>query len=173
VRILWKPLDLMGKRLYRVAASFRGQRSHHIIAADAPRHAAALYLESIGPAREDTDATGFALQVGQPANWFDDRRVSSLDCSHRCETICCMDGAGPGFNRSYHVSICMDCGEITVYTTKDGKRCEVKFGLNCDRHLRAAAKYMRTVEEQQEAMIRCNAAEMNGRAETNKELESS
>src|SRR6185503_12069966 len=151
--IVWKPLDLMGKRLYRVVSFWRGARSHHIITADAPRDAARLYLDSIGAAREDTTAQGFALQIGQPADWFEQNAISSLSCKHpRRETICSMNG--PGFHRSFHVSICMDCGEITVHTMRDGKHSTVTFGLNCDWHLRAAAKYLRSEAEQADALAR-------------------
>jgi len=166
MNIVWKPLDLMGKRLYRVVANWRGQRSHHIIAADAPRHAAQVYVESVGPVT-DLYATGFALQVGQPADWFNQKMISPSACKHhRAETISGMRGSGPGFQEEHHVSICMDCGEITVRTMKDGKRCTVEFGLNCDWHLRAAAKYMRSEAEQTEALARCDAIQMNTRAET-------
>jgi hypothetical protein len=147
----------MGKRLYRVVAHLRGgcARNQHIVAATAPRHAAALYLESIGPARAEMDATGFALQVGQPAEWFEDRALSSLSCRHgNCETICSSSGTGDGTHYSEHVSICMDCGEITVHTMRDEKHCTVTFGLNCDWHLRAAAKYQRSERERTEALAR-------------------
>lgn len=45
-----------------------------------------------------------------------------------------------------HVSICLDCGQMTVSATdlNKGASFEVEFGLNCDTHLRAAARYMRS-----------------------------
>jgi hypothetical protein len=154
--IVWKPLDVLGKRLYRVESFWRGSRSYHVVAADAPRDAAKVYLDSIGEARKDTSAVGTALPVGQPADWFEQQCISTVDCKHRrSETICSMDGSGPGFHRSYHVSICMDCGQITVHTMKDGKHSTVEFGLNCDWQLRAAAKYQRSNAEQKDAMARC------------------
>ena len=153
-KLVWKPLDLMGKRLYRVVATFRGSqhRSHHIVAADAPRHAAQVYLRSIGQARVEMDATGFALKVGQPAEWFEQEpSADHWKCKHgRSDFLESSDG--PTFR--HHVTICQDCGQIRVFVCKEGKCSIVEFGLHCDQHLRAAAKYLRSPLQEADALRR-------------------
>jgi hypothetical protein len=48
----------------------------------------------------------------------------------------------------------MDCGQISVTATKNGQHISVKFGLNCDQHLLAAAKYMRNEAESKDVLER-------------------
>ncbi len=142
----------MGKRLYRVVATWRENRSHHIIASTAPRPAADLYLQSIGEARADTSASGFALDVGQPAEWFDQEpAIMPYNCKHDRATFI---ESSHGQTSRHHVIICPDCGQIEVFVAKNGQCSTIEFGLNCDEHIRWAAKYLRSPLQEAEAVRR-------------------
>lgn len=156
MKIVWKPLDLMGLRLYKVVASWPApddgskpsSRTYHTVFADSPTGAAKVVKEQYKDLPEDRRpyCVGKALNVCQPAEWYERSAgcVSPCDCKHeRSRTICSGRGCGDGNNWREHVSICQDCGQISVSATKEGVHFEVEFGLCCDDDLRAAARYMR------------------------------
>ena len=71
----WKPIDVGGLRLYRVAADYPGHpkwNRDYIVAALSPRDAVhrvrLCYPE--GPGTPQMDLMGFALNVLQPADWW-------------------------------------------------------------------------------------------------------
>lgn len=76
-RRVWKPIDLGGLRLYRVTVSFRigshytRQNRAYTVAAKTPTDAARRVRECYEGREGDAHFHGEALNVLQPASWWD------------------------------------------------------------------------------------------------------
>ena len=159
---VWKPLDIMGLRLYKVTVSwpsvvtpaghtFKDRVEKHIVAADSPRGAAKIVADQYRTLPEDKRpyCQGYALNVCQPASWYDRSEgcLSPCDCKHeRTRLLGGGSGSSDGDSWRNDAWLCTDCGEIHVVGWRNGQRMEVRFGLCCDDDLRAAANYMRGEE---------------------------
>lgn len=162
---VWKPVGLMGLRLYKVftawpnpVGSGHPQRiEQSVVAANAPMEAAEIVRKQYEemPLESRPSCRGEALNVCQPAEWWEGitPSVSPSNCKHhRSTTVCGGSGAGDGFSWREDVSLCLDCGEIHVSSTKNGEHFSIRFGLSCDDHIRAAAHYMRSELETADAI---------------------
>lgn len=159
---VWKPVGLLGLRLYKVTVMWpvtpqTRRVEESIVAANSPSEAAKIVAEQYAnlPDHERPSCSGGPLNVCQPAEWWDGPKVESLPhlCKHdRTRSICGGSGAGPDGAWREDVSLCMDCGRIKVTATRNGQFIKVEFGLGCDDHLRAAARYMRSDAETADAI---------------------
>jgi hypothetical protein len=160
---VWKPLDYMGLRLYRVTTQWPpladGQQGRHrtsSVFADKPSSAAAAVAAQYEDLPEDQRplCQGYVLNVYQPAEWTeDDCAVRSTRCEHKNSTcLGSSDSTCDGHYSRESAWLCLDCGELHVSATKDGVHVDVRFGLACDQHLRAAARYMRSEAGAKEAV---------------------
>ncbi len=80
----WKPIDIGGLRLYEVRISFFNHpqwNERRIIAARSPTDAAEIYKRLTAEAiyQEEPHIKGFAVNVCQPEDWWDES-VPCLDC---------------------------------------------------------------------------------------------
>lgn len=167
-------MDVMGQRLYEVSVSWPGRSGpgagwnarieSMIVAASTPRHAAeivAKQYENILERDRRPSCYGHALNVCQPSEWLDgEPEISPSACKHhRLDLISSSRGACEGNNWDAAAYICLDCGELQVSARRNGQFSRINFGLNCDWHLVAAARYMRSANERTQALARCGAGD--------------
>lgn len=172
---VWKPAGMMGLRFYKVVVSWPGttmrsrQDDQLVVAAASPREAAAIVAAQYAelPADRRPDCYGRALNINQPAEWWEGitPQVSPSTCKHERITSLqggsgtCADGKGGGETWRENVALCLECGQLSVSATRNGQHFNVQFGLNCDQHLRAAARYMRSEVETKDAIERATKTE--------------
>lgn len=161
MNLVWKPLDVMRQRLYHVILTWpmgnrirRQAKEHRYVFADAPRFAAEKVADAYRemPGDQRPICSGHAINVGQPEEWFDDRRISPTACNHNFEVI----QSSRGMQTDEWVAVCRDCGEIEVRVQcrEKGFNHTVRLGIGCDDHLRHASKYLRSKAESEEALAR-------------------
>lgn len=159
----WKPLDVFRQRLYQVTVSYPPTDDCHgvytetrLMFGNSPTHAAervaAGYAEI--PTAKRPSCKGTAIAVGQPSEWFEDNKTVP-PCAEADHENTHIEGLNGNCTNNYNIFICKKCGSISlVVRPKEGERFVIRFGINCDDHLRYAAKYLRSEAETEEALRR-------------------
>lgn len=74
MKTLWKPLDVMGLRLYKVRSFFPtlNERRSSVVAAGSPSEAAKIVRDQYAemPPEARPECRGEAMSVCQPAEWW-------------------------------------------------------------------------------------------------------